>query len=120
MSDQSPKPKISPNPFSVPMVVDEPVDREFERLTNTRYKSSDRKRWEFIQVAPCVFREMHAWVIQKLQGDFGTPNEDGHDEKGWRPEIEPVSTRLVYMRMNTKGEVVNVHAPKNKNSRDEA
>jgi hypothetical protein len=100
------------------MVIDEPVDREYERLTNTRYKSSDRKRWEFIQVAPCFFEPMHAWVIQRLQGDFGTPNEDGHDANGWRPEVEPVSTRLVYMEMQSDGQVVNVHTPKKKIQRD--
>lgn len=112
MSDQNQKHKTSHNPFSVPMTIDEPVDREYEILTNTRYKSSDRKRWEFIQVAPCVFKEMHVWVIQKLQGDFGTPNEDGHDNRGWRPEVEPASTRLVYMNMLDNGQVENVHKPK--------
>lgn len=87
---------------------------DYERYTNTEYKSNDRKRWEFVQVAPCPFFEDHVWVIQRLQGDYGTPNEDGHDENGWRPAREPAATRLVYMEMQDDGQVINV----NKSSRN--
>lgn len=88
-----------------------------EFYTNTIYKSNDRKRWEFIQVSPCPFNEGFAWVIQRLQGDFGTPNEDGHDASGWRPEPEPAKTRLVYMEMLDNGTVVNVYKDKKTENR---
>lgn len=85
-------------------------DYEYERFTNTGYKSNDRKRWEFVTGWPCPFRENYSYVIQRLQGDFGKPNEDGHDAKGWRPAPQPAQTRLVLMEMREDGQVMNVHS----------
>lgn len=86
------------------------VDYELERLTNTVYKSNDRKRWEFIGGWACPFRENYSYVVQRLLGDIGTPGENGHDEHGWRPAPEPAQTRVVLMEMRNDGQLVNVHS----------
>lgn len=86
------------------------VDYELERLNNTVYKSNDRKRWEFIDGWACPFRMNYSYVVQRLLGDVGTPNENGHDEFGWRPAPEPAQTRIVLMEMRDDGQLVNVHS----------
>lgn len=88
------------------------VQLEEERYTNTAYKSNDRKRWEFVTGWACPFKPGYSWVIQKLQGDFGTPNIDGHDSNGWREAKGPALTRIVYMQMLEDGQIVNVHGKK--------
>lgn len=87
-----------------------------QRRTNMEYKSSDKKIWDFlVPVSPDPFNPMHAWVVQRLLGDFGVPNEDGHDENGWRPAALPAATRVVYMRMTEDGQMVNVFSSANRN-----
>lgn len=95
-----------------------PPDYIRERQSNTAYKSNDRKRWEFVTGWACPFREGYSYIIQRLQGDFGTPGEDGHDEYGWRPAQSPAQTRLVLMEMGDDGQVMNVHSEvKTRNSK---
>lgn len=86
------------------------VNYELERVNNTVYKSNDRKRWEFVTGWACPFRENHSYVIQRLLGDVGTPGENGHDEYGWRPAPQPAQTRLVLMKMQDDGTLVNIHS----------
>ena len=90
-----------------------------ERQANTAYKSNDRKRWEFVTGWACPFREGYSYVIQRQQGDFGTPNEDGHDQYGWRPAPNPAPTRLVLMKMNDDGQAMNIHSDSKKKKEDE-
>lgn len=86
------------------------VDYELEHLTNTIYKSNDRKRWEFIGGWACPFRINYTYVLQRLLGDMGTPNKDGHDEYGWRAAPQPAQTRIVLMEMDSSGTLINVHS----------
>lgn len=105
------------NPFSAPAreaAAAKPKPVPVQRRTNMEYKSSDKKIWDFlVPVSPDPFEPMHAWVVQRLLGDFGVPNVDGHDETGWRPASVPAATRVVYMRMNNEGKMVNVFSTAN-------
>lgn len=88
-----------------------------QRRTNMEYKSSDKKIWDFLApVSPDPFEPMHAWVVQRLLGDFGTPGVDGHDETGWRPAALPAATRVVYMKMTKDGQMVNVFSGISRNT----
>jgi hypothetical protein len=111
------EPKTSNNP--VPVFNDGTSnDYEYERLTNTHYKSNDRKRWEFVTGWACPFRINYNYIIQRQLGDIGTPNEDGHDENGWRPAPVPAPTRLVLMEMGDDGQVLNVHSEQKKKQQE--
>ena len=94
------------------------TEYEYERLTNTHYKSNDRKRWEFVTGWACPFRENYTYIIQRQLGDMGTPNEDGHDALGWRPALQPAPTRLVLMEMGNDGQVLNVHSEQKKKQQE--
>lgn len=106
--------KVS-TPVPTPNNVRNSNSKTEQRRTNNEYRSSDKKVWDFLApVSPDPFEPMHVWVVQRLLGDWGTPNVDGHNEDGWRPALEPAFTRVVYMKMLPDGQMVNVNSPTNK------
>ena len=66
-----------------------------------RRNNNEKKVWRFLDVKPD--HEAGTYVcLQELEGDWGTPNEGGHDEEGWRDADLPAVRRVVFMRRSDK------------------
>jgi hypothetical protein len=73
------------------------------------FRPNDTKKvWRYISVVP-DHKPDHYICIQELDGDWGEPGVDGHDEDGWRDAEVPVATRVIRARMDETGALRNAH-----------
>lgn len=79
-------------------------------VEETRTARNDTKKvWRYISVTPDHVPGQYV-CIQELDGDWGTPNVDGHDGEGWRDAEKPVATRVIVVRMDEDGALRNVNS----------
>lgn len=70
----------------------------------------NKKIWRFVNVI--LDHEPGKYIcIQELDGDFGEPNVDGHDENGWRDADIPASTRIIRVTIDDSGTARTDHKP---------
>ena len=85
--------------------------------TETFSRNNTKKVWRYVSVVPDHVPGQYV-CIQELDGDWGTPNFDGHDAEGWRPSVEPVATRVIVAEMDESGALRNIYSGKGKRDYD--
>lgn len=88
------------------------------KMAETSFRSSDKrdekKVWRYLTAVP-DHEAGHYVCVQELDGDWGTPNVDGHDANGWRDAEEPIATRVIVAKMGQDGALRNAFSPYNGN-----
>lgn len=79
------------------------------RTPETKNKA-EKKVWRYLTAVPDHITGRYV-CVQELDGDFGIPNEDGHDSEGWRDAEHPRSTRVIVVEMKPDGGLKNVFTP---------
>lgn len=83
-----------------------------ESSTHVRRNYTNKKIWRFVDII--LDHEPDKYIcIQELDGDFGEPNVDGHDENGWRDAELPAATRIIRVTMDESGTVRSANPPYN-------
>jgi hypothetical protein len=66
-------------------------------------QSGIKNIWSIEQVSPCPHKEMHAWIVQVLEGHIP-------DGGGAFVPASKHKTRLIYAKMDNHGKIENVFA----------
>lgn len=73
-------------------------------------RTGNKKIWRFVSVI--LDHKPGEYVcIQELDGDWGEPNVDGHNDQGWRDAELPAATRMIRVTIDESGTARTIHKP---------